>query len=378
MYKKSGKFFLIALVFSLITPLAVKAADNYSPQNIYIPKEETRAGNVYLVGQNIVVDGNVNGDLITISQSLTVNGEVGGDIIALAQTININGGVAGNIRLAGNDINLNGPVQKNINLLAAKINFSERATANEDLLLAGTTADINGSILGNLYGFANIFNISGKVGKNVNLKTPNNSQPSAINISSEAIINGDFNYTSRTTANIINKAAITGKITQIQPELKQTSEIMAWLWRRLYSLFAALIIGLVLVSLFKKKIVGLDKDLEDKVKKIIWPGLIALIIAPIVVIILAITFIGLPLALILLALWLIAMYLAKILVAITFGLWLSGKLLAKQKNNLILVMIIGVVATWILFSLPYLGWLISLLATIGGLGLIYLLKKENY
>lgn len=378
MTKKTFKFLLIGLAFLMSTPLIAKAAANQAPENIYIPKEETRDGNVYLVAQSIVVDGNINGDLICATQNLTVNGQISGDIIAVAQTININGAVAGNLRAAASDINLNGPVQKNINIAAGKINFSENAVAGQDLLIAATTADIKGSVLGNVYAYTDIINISGKIAKNVYLKTPNNSQANAINIYSDAIINGNLAYTSKTPATIINKAAITGQVSQTLPKVETKNNFISWTWGRLYSLFAALVVALVLVTLFKKKIVGLDTFFLENKKKLLLPGIIALILMPIIAIILAITFIGLPLAAILLALWFIAMYLAKIFIALAFGSWLSGKYLPKQKNNQILVLVIGVTATWLIFSIPFIGPLIALIATILGLGLIYSLKKESY
>lgn len=378
MFKQKLKFLILSLFVLIATPLIAGATSNYDPSNIYISKEEVRSDSVYLVGQSIVVDGQIQGDLISVSQTLTINGQIQGDVIALAQTININGEVLGDIRIFGGDINLNGNIGKNVNILGSKILFNDSANTDGDLILAATSADIKGGVGSNIYASANIFNISGKIGKNVYLRVPNNGQTNPINIYSDAIIKGNLNYSAKGEANIMNRSAISGQIIKNKIQEKSSNQFGSWLWRRLYSLFAALIVGLIIITLFKKKIKDLDKNLPEKMKQTLWPGIIILLLTPVITLILAFTFIGLPLALIILALWLIALYLAKIIIAIIFGSYLCQRFIPKKQDNSILTLIIGVTAGWILFSLPIVGWLISLLATIWGLGLIYLLKKENY
>ena len=141
MSKNKLKFRLIFLLILIASPLVVRANSNYDPENIYIPKEEVRSSSAYLVGQSIVVDGQIQGDLISASQTLTVNGQIQGDLIALAQTININGEVLGDIRIFGGDINLNGNTGKNINILGSKVIFNDGANTGGDLVLAATRAD---------------------------------------------------------------------------------------------------------------------------------------------------------------------------------------------------------------------------------------------
>ncbi|MFA5163709.1 MAG: hypothetical protein WC441_04310 [Patescibacteria group bacterium] len=378
MSKNKLKFLIFSLLILVTSPIIARAASSYDPTNIYIPKEEIRSDSTYLVGQSVVIDGQIQGDLVSASQTLTINGQIQGDVIAIAQTININGEVLGDIRVFGGDINLNGNTGKNINVLGSKVVFNDGANAGGDLVLAATSADLKGGVGSNVYASANILNISSKIGKNVYLRVPNNGQINPINIYSDAIIKGDLNYTANKEANIMNPSVISGQITKNQIKEKSGDQFSSWLWRRLYSLFAALVVGLIIINLFRNKIKDLDKDLPEKMKKTLWPGIVILLLTPIIALILALTFIGLPLALITLAFWLIALYLSKIVVAIVFGLYLSKRLIPNKKDNLILVLVIGVTASWILFSLPIIGWLISLLATLWGLGLMYFLKKEKY
>lgn len=376
MTKKKILFLTIFLSLALVLPLAVKASHKPSQQQIYIPADENREGNVYLVGQSIIVDGNINGDLIAIGQSLKVNGQINGDLIAAVQSIDVNGKIEGNIRALGENINLNGTTERNITLLAANVNFNETASTGWDFLFLASNINIKGAVAGELRGVAEMININGKIGKDVNI-TLNDRTNGTLNIYSDAVINGNLNYTAKNDANITNKEAVSGTITKSIPKKSQSQETANWLWRRLYSLFSALIIGLLIVSIFRKKINSLDNQLLEKIKKSAGPGLLILLVTPLASLFIAATFIGLPLALIIFFLWLASLYLAKILVAVVFGLWLSKKFFEKYKDNVIFVMTIGVTATWIAFSLPYIGNLLAILATILGLGFIYILKKQN-
>ncbi|MEI6596732.1 MAG: hypothetical protein WCL13_00780, partial [bacterium] len=85
---------------------------------------------------------------------------------------------------------------------------------------------------------------------------------------------------------------------------------------------------------------------------------------------------GIPLSLILSALWLIAMYASKILVGILIGKNLINNYWPKKKDSLILAMIIGVVAAYLIFALPFIGWVIALMAILWGMGGIMLVLKK--
>ena len=107
-------------------------------------------------------------------------------------------------------------------------------------------------------------------------------------------------------------------------------------------------------------------------------GILALLLTPLIVIILLITIIGIPLSLILLALWLIALFVSKILVGILIGRSLLNNFWLEKKDSLILAMIIGIVITYLIFALPIIGFPVSLLAVLWGLGGIFMaLKKQS-
>lgn len=371
MKKQIFKSFLILAL--LISPFAAAKAANLKTDNsIYIGKEEIVGGNLYAVGNTITIDGNINGDLIAAAQTITVNGRVEGDIIAaVAQEITVNGEVGGNIRIAGNSLTMNGPVARNVNALGTKIFLGDQAHVGWDAYLAATNIEVRGSIDGNLNGRVGRALIAGKIGKDVDLNLSDESNSQTLIIAPGAIINGDLSYTAKNTANISDKASISGKTQQKPLEIKTTNWFMIWLWGRLFAIFSALAVGLILVFLGKNITPRILNKIQEAPWKIFWPGLIIMLILPPIALILIFTLIGIPLAFMILATWLILIYLAKIITAILIGQLILNKITKTDNWKPIWPLILGVLISWLVFSIPVIGWLTGLLAITFGLGGIW-------
>ena len=131
--------------------------------------------------------------------------------------------------------------------------------------------------------------------------------------------------------------------------------------------------GLVLVFVGKNITSKVLDKLEDKPLKMLIPGLILMFVLPPIAIVLMFTIIGIPLALIILVWWLVMMYLARIIAAILVGQLILKNLNKKNKDKIKLIwsLILGVIICWLLFAIPFVGWIISLIAIWLGLGSIW-------
>lgn len=368
-----GKITKILLFLALILlPLgAAKAFDTKTGDSIYVAKDEIVGGNLYAIGNNITIDGSVSGDLIAIAQTVNVNGRIDGDIIVAAQNISVNGEVGGNIRVAGTAITLNGSVERNVNAFGSSIIFGNDSRVGWDIYAAGATLEMRGIVDGDLSGSAGRALVSGKISKNINLKMSENSLSEGLVVSPEAIINGDIIYSSKSPAQISEKASIGGQVSQTLPSPKNQNQFAPWAWARIYAIFSALVVGLVLVFLGKKITPKILETLKEKPLKMFLPGLILMFILPPLALVLTFTIIGIPLALIVMAWWLIATYVAKIFTAILIGQIILDKLMKKNNIPLIWSLILGVIICWLLFAIPLVGWVIGLVAVWFGLGGIF-------
>lgn len=375
-----GKITKILLFLALILlPVAsLYAADAKTGDSVYISKDEIVAGNLYAAGNSITIDGNISGDLIAAAQIITVNGRIEGDIIAAAQTITINGEVGGNIRVAGNSVTLNGPVERNVNVFGSNIVLGATSKTGWDVFVAGATLESRGTIEGGLLGKVGRALISGKIAKNVNLNISENSISEGLIISPDATIAGNVVYSSKRLAQVSDKSTIGGKIEQKIPETRENNWIALWAGTRIYVIFSTLLVGLVLVLLGKKTTPKIIQKIEDKPFQALLPGLVIMFIIPPIALFLAFTVIGIPLALIIIALWLAAIFIAKIFTAILLGEIILHSLIKKHDARLIWSLILGVIICSLLFAIPFVGWIISLIAVWLGLGGIYLYASNQF
>ena len=373
------KLLIIALfTLLLIIPISAKAFAVKTGDSVYIAKDQIIEGNLYAAGVSITVDGTVTGDVICVGQTVNINGIVEGDVICAGQSVNIDGAVNGSVRAAGNSININGQVARNAMVFGAAVNLGHDASVDWDMLIGAATGEIRGKVGRDLHGGVANATIAGEIGKDVRLKIDNQkSDKSGLIIMDEAIIGGNIIYTDKAEAFIASGAAIAGEITHNLPQVKKEKIITAWAWGRLYSIFSALVIGLVLVSLWSKEIKKLTDNMLDKASASIGWGVVVMFLAPIISILLMITFIGIPLAFLLMGVWLIALFISKILVGILIGRYLLKKFWDKKKDSLLLSMIIGIVIAWIIFSLPIIGWLFCLAAMWWGLGGIWIYFRKD-
>jgi len=381
MNKKTFKILIFLLL--VFAPLAtVKAADVKMDTSVYVTKDQIINGSLYTSGQTVTVDGNISGDLIVLTQNLTVNGSVDGDIIAFAQSVIINGSVGGNIRVISNNLTINSTVARNVTTLGSNIILGADSHIAWDAYFIGENLESRGIIDGNLSGRIVNTVITGKIGKDINLKLNSEKNNLSLTIPPEAIINGNLTYTSPSITNISSQAKISGQTKQINPENKKNNLWLAWLWAELFSIFSALVVGLVLIFIGKDISTKILTQLNKSPLKLILSGLILMFVLPIISLILMFTFIGIPLALIIGGIWLIFIYLAKILTAIFIGQIIIKTLnknseFLKHEVALFWSLIIGVIITFLLFSIPFIGWILSLVAIWFGLGGIYTYVKNK-
>ena len=390
MIKTSLKLAGVILAGWLLLPLSAHAFMIRAEQAVNVAKNQVIDGNFYAAGNSIIVDGNIKGDLICVGQSIVVNGTVDGDIICAGQSIAVLGPVGGNVRTAGNTININNTVARNIMSFGSSIILGANGKTGWDMLVGGTAITVNGAIGGNLHGGGAQVMLNGQVAKDVQVaveclrgKKADQECQAGLELGDQAMVGGNLIYTAKGLAKISPQAQIKGEVKQQQPKNYPTSKQeawsqmgMAWIWGKVIMIFAALLIGLILISLFKDSLKDVAKTMQKKYWSSLGYGVIVLLLTPLVALLLMFTLIGIPLAVLLLLSWIICLLVGKIIAAIVFGNWLFEKFKWQTKNS-IWPMIVGVVIASLVFSIPIIGWIIALVALIWGLGGLWFGCKQH-
>jgi len=383
---QARKILVLMLVF-LIVPASAKALEMRATDLVNVGAEENIKGNLLTIGADINIDGKVNGDLICLGKNVIVNGTIDGDILCLAEKLTVNGPVSGSVRTVSGQTRINGLIARNITALSSIFVLTRPAKVAMDVMLGSSYAEIIGQIQGNLHGNVGKLTISGQIDQNVNVNidtSKSTTEPSLV-IKRPALIKGDLSYESDESAWIINHQSVIGKVEQQKPSvLKAGQEWLGvskfWLLSRMIALFSAFVIASVAINFFKKQVINLaDTMVARPVKNILW-GLVFLIAAPLACLVTLFTIIGLPLAVIIILLWSLSILLGHALFSIMVGKALFGhyryKLTKAGKleiidKNLFFPMLWGVVSTTVIFSIPWLGPLLSIVSIAWAVGAIW-------
>jgi len=316
------------------------------------------SSNLFLFNEKINSTDEVKGDLYGFAQDINIKSIVGGDIISLGQQIDINSKqVLGNIRGAGQSIDIDVENTRNITVAGQEINIGKNTNANaiyasgqsinfkgntNDLYLAGQDIVIDGTVNGNL----------GIEGENITITDKANVLGSVnIKSSNEPVISGNIDSKDINYEKIVHEKSF-----------KQDDQFN--LMTTVMGIITAIIVALLLFVIFKNYFYAVEKNLNSSLGKYILVGLGVLIVVPIAVILLCLTFIGIPIGLILLVLYILSMYLCPMITGITLG-----QRILKGQNQYLQV-VCGVVAIKLLLLVPFISpiiWFVCIMFTLGSI-----------
>jgi len=389
-----------------------------------IEKGEKIDDDLFITAETIVVNGEINGDLFAAGETVTINGRVKGSLITAAQTIIIDGEIDGSVYGGGASLTLDSDADIGRNLLFGGFGLEAKqgSKVERDLFMGGYQAILDGNVGRNVRGALGALELSGKVGGDVEIEVgsredrapttfflPNASaMPDPIEpglrISSDANIDGKLIYDSAVNQEDAIKAKPDGGIEFNQvvsgTAPKTTSQqIQGWLISQIGPFLTILLLGVLMLWRMPKPLVNMaEKARQQPVPATIW-GLFALIGGWVGIVVLAfligaigvllslVTFGGLGATVVGLGVSGIVFILTLFLLLVTYGSkvvvsYLGGKLIFSRlpkANNKYFLFVIGLIIYMLLSGIPYLGIVIASLATLIGLGAMWLQfrSKDN-
>jgi len=372
---------LLMFIFLLAAPLAVHAYAIEHGNAVYVGKDQTIDGNFYAAGVNVTVDGHVTGDVICAGQSIIINGTVDGDVICAGQNISVPGKVGGSIRAAGSDIDIRGAVARGVMAFGANVNIEKDARISWDVLIGAANTQVRGNMGRSLLGFGANFVLDGGIEKDATLYIGSNKgKPAILTLTDTALIKGNLVYTSAANALISPKAQVKGQTIHSLPSINTNQNNgrggFGFLGIFIIAVLSALAAGFVMVKVLKHMITETTEAMSAKFWPTIGWGAVWTIIVPIIALILAITVIGLRLAALSIGVWLIVLMISKIIASITIGRLLIDKYWTAKKDSLNWAVTIGIILCWIVFYIPFIGWIASVVAVWWGAGGIIMSMKK--
>ncbi|MFA6296184.1 MAG: polymer-forming cytoskeletal protein [Patescibacteria group bacterium] len=402
------KILVFAFALLLLLPIGfVSAYDIRSTEGTAtISSTETIQDDLMIAGQSVQIDGVVSGDVYAVGQTVTISSDakVLGNLFTAAQIVNIDGTVEGDVFAAGANVNITGSVKNGIMAFAGMISVAPKATLDsnnatffggtidisknanfsKDLIVNGGVTNFKGTVDNNLTINAGTVDVSGQVKKDATITASDK-----LVFNSGAKVDGNLNYTAPEKAEFKSGSSVSGetKFTQFTKEQqknvgkKNHSNWFAMSAFKIASGFVSMIclivVSIITAAVAKKYSLNFVEQLKTKTWASLGWGLLVVFVAPIAMLILFVTIIGIPLALLVLPIYIVLMYFAKVFASICTGYFII-KSINKKEPNLILSAVLGVIVLSIIMMIPFIGFLAKLAVISLGIGGIILACKAYH
>jgi cytoskeletal protein CcmA (bactofilin family) len=331
--------------------------------NVIVSSNEKVDESLFVAGNNVDVSSEVFGDVFCAGQTVTVSGTVHGDIICAGQTVTITGAVDGDVRLAGQTVTVSGNVSGNATVASQAFTLSSTSRVGGDLTVTSKSSTLNGSVERDVAAAGETVVVASGVGRNIRGAVTD------LQLASSAKVAGDIEFTSNRDVSKADGAVVSGTVTRSEPPrendviaTKTAAFGVGWL---VYAFLAMLAAALALVLLFPRLFHGITNQAMPMPWKALLTGFIASLAVPVVLVVLAITLVGLPLALIVGLAWLLVLLLS----GPVFGYYL-GRLLLQNSRQPLLIMLAGAGLLFVLYFIPLIGALAMLAALWFGSGML--------
>jgi cytoskeletal protein CcmA (bactofilin family) len=299
---------LLLTTISLLSPTNVEAA-KFEFKSYVLTSDQTIDEDLYVVADDIKVDGVVDGDVILVGDSVQLNGTITGDAYILGTTVNIDSNVYGNIFVFGNNTNIEGLVTDNTYIVSSFLDY--QADTQRDMLAIFFDGTLKGSVGDDLRA----------IGIKPNI---------------ESIIRGDLvligeqeNLTETTVTGEIYDSNRLNRIAESQGvDMEETPSFdieTTWESRTLsltINFLSFLLVGFILISISPVKTYKIQEKITGSTNeflKSLAVGFIVFMLLPIPLFILAISVVGTPAAILIGGLLFFLMFFGKVWVETALG-----------------------------------------------------------
>lgn len=387
MLKKKTKFivillaaFLMVSTFSFATDEGIMPISETSEEKTIEPREtetstetneaqtteqsEIYNGDLYLFENDIVMDQLVDGNVFIFGNNVKITGKVNGCLFVCANNLTFDeeSYVIQSIYACANTIKFNGIVQVDLYASCRQLDMSSDSFVGRDLRVGADTLNFSSGVGRNAFVYVNNFNFMAE---------------------SDPIIYGDLTYTASRELSL-SQELVQGNISYKPDMENEESPIGEVILDKVFELCSSLLyvaVVLVLAILLAPKFIEKASSYvtTQAICKSFGIGLLATIIAVVVSLVLLFSVIGIPVSFAIVALLVLLISIATAVTSICITYKLKEKF-AYSKNYLTYLTLAGVVIViWALKLIPYVGWIISFVVKMIGLGVIvyYLLTKNK-
>ena len=351
----------LGVLLALANPAA--ATEFRKSDDVTIKKDEVIKGDLFVTGNHVRIEGEVDGDVYAFAEQLEVSGRINGDLIGCIQTERISGVVDGNVRTAANNITITGIVERNVLAWNESFNLDSSGKIGRSLTVGGESILLDGKIGRDVLGFFDHATISGLIGGSMR------AHGKMLTIASGAEIDGRTSFKGQKEPSVASDAKLASPPEFTKVEHKHEARTGGYyLWRIIFT-GTFILFGLALAGLMPKFAVETVES-AGQMGASFGLGVLVFFGVFIASIIACITIVGLFVGISSLMLWLVMLLAAEIVVGGVVGQWLMGR--SDEFWPFFLRVVVGVIAIRVVTSLPAIGGWAGFAVGIWGMGAISL------
>ncbi|MEN6324721.1 MAG: polymer-forming cytoskeletal protein [Syntrophomonas sp.] len=365
-YNKRCLLLLTAILLILVVVAPSSAVQIKSGDMVSVPGGTTK-GPLFISGNNLIVNADVDGDVFAAGQTVVINGNVNGDVIAAANSVRVNGNVQGDIRVAGSSIEVNGQIDGSMTGAGNNISLRDGARVKRDVLVFGDTIELFAPIEGQALGSAKQIHINAPINGDVQIWGVQN-----LLVGASTVISGKLSYRSDKPAQIASEAKIV-EVTRLAPQIRPETpdENFSWFAALLW-LSAWVLLWGVAYLLFPALLPQMGRLAQQEPWAALGWGFLMLLLTPLAILILMITVVGIPISLLLLLVYIVVLLVSKIITGDFLARCISRYLKWDGRVPFIIPFLIAFGALILLSKVKILGFIISLGAASFALGMLVL------
>lgn len=327
------------------------------------------AGDAIAAGGEVTLDATVKGDSVLAGGRVFVRGSSQDDLYAAGGEVRISGHVTGNARIAGGQVEIerNGTVDGGVTMAGGRVRVDGRV--GRYLQMAGGTLRLDGHVAGNV-----------------------EAAGGELIVGPQAVVEGALTFRGPKPPRVAAGANIRDGVKHV-PDRKFSKRNLkaargALVGLALFWMFGWFIVGAILMAVWPGFSGTVIDNATRRTGRSLLLGLAVLFLMPILIVMVAVTVVGIPLALLLIGLYFVLLPLGYVASAAAIGEWLLGRLRrgaaiagggsAIRTSHRVWMLLGVLVALFLLTRIPVLGAILCLLLVLAGMGSLLLAAANRH
>lgn len=381
---RTNRLLLLIVVGAVLSVLSTACRNSHASwdennvsadKNVTLRADEVHEGWYFAAGNTVTIDGTVNGDAYAAGGTVVVNGKIDGDLMIAGGRVEMNGTVTGSIRGAGGTVVVNGSVGRDVTAAGGTVDVGKSAVIAGNLLSAGGNVNVMGIVTKNAKIGAGNAHISGTIGGDCDYGG------GKLDVTRAGAIAGNLHaYVSDDHRNVtLADSAVRGN-TYIDIDMSKEHSSRgggAGVGFRIYWFLALLFTGLLILLFLPAQFTAIGATIMQKPgASVVW-SLVAFFGAPMLIVLLMITIVGIPVSLVLIIAYLWLLFIAQLALAIALGRRVMG-MEAKRGFHLFLSFAVGLAIITALGFIPFVGPILIVGNLVFGVGAILMVMTDAW